>query len=331
MAEEQNNKKTVFLFHGEDKYSSNEKLLRWKNEFMKKYGEESNIEVMDGKSIAPKDFISNIETLPFLCEKRLIIVKDIFKSKKTDNQKLIAEALDKTPDFCIVVFHENDSADKRTSLYKKIGKIGTVDEFKNLKPQEITNWILNRAKKDNINIDFKTANYLTEHCGNELWRVSKELEKLHHYAEDKQINSTMIEEFVTPALSSSVFKLTDCISSKKVDESLKVLQTLKNSGEELTMVFFMIVRHFRILIQVFDMISKGEHSNSITKRLKQHPFVIQKTTQQSRNFTLENLEKIYQELLQIDKKFKTGVIRIYQQDDREFQLAIEKFIINCCK
>lgn len=331
MAQEVNNQKTVFLFHGEDKYSSNEKLLLWKNEFIRKYGEESNIEVLDGRALEPRNFISNLETMPFLCEKRLIIVKDLFKSKKTDDQKAVAEAIEKTPDFCVVIFHENDSADKRTTLYKRILKIGKVEEFNNLKPQEVTNWALNRAKKDNIKIDLKTANFLTEHCGNELWKVSKELEKLHAYAENNPITTKMIEDFVTPALSSSVFKLTDAVAGKKVDESLKVLKTLKESGEELTMVFFMIVRHFRILIQVFDMISKGEHVSTITKKLKQHPFVIQKTTQQSKNFNLETLEKIYKELLKIDKNFKTGIIRIYKQDDREFQLAIEKFIINCCK
>jgi len=331
MAESENNKKTLFLFHGEDKYSSNEKLYLWKNEFLKKYGEESNIEVIDGKSVDPKNFISNLETLPFLCEKRFIIIKDIFKNKKKEDLKKITEALDKTPDFCILVLHENDTADKRTSLYKKIVKIGKVEEFKNLNPNEIAKWILDRAKKDNIKIDLNTANHLTEHCGNKLWRVSKELEKLHHYVEKDDITKKIINEFVTPALSSSVFKLTDAIAGKKVNESIKVLNTLKESGEELTMVFFMIVRHFRILIQVFDMVSKGENQGTITKKLKQHPFVIQKTTQQSKNFTLESLEKIYQELLEIDKKFKTGIIRIYQQDDREFQLAIEKLIINCCK
>ena len=93
----------------------------------------------------------------------------------------------------------------------------------------------------------------------------------------------------------------------------------------------MIVRHFRILIQVHEMAGKNENQHSITQKLKQHPFVIQKTLQQSRNFTSEQLEEIYEKLLEIDVKFKTGIIKTYQQDDSEYKLAMEKLIIECCR
>lgn len=93
----------------------------------------------------------------------------------------------------------------------------------------------------------------------------------------------------------------------------------------------MIVRHFRILLQVNDLIEKHESPKTIEKKLKQHPFVIKKTSQQSRNFNNQTLEKIYQELLNIDIGTKTGKIKTYPANNNEFQLAIEQFIIHCCK
>ncbi|MBD3360847.1 DNA polymerase III subunit delta [Candidatus Peregrinibacteria bacterium] len=324
-------KKTIYLFCGEDTYSSNKKIKFWKNEFIKKYGDESNIEIIDGKNMDTTRFSTNLETVPFLSDKRLLIVKDFLTAGSKDDQKKIAESLIKTPDFCIVVFHENNSPNKTGSLFKKIKQIGTIEEFNHLTPAQLTKWILKKAGKENINISQPTAHHLSLHCGLELWRISNELQKLKLYSNGNEITSQIIDELVVPSLSASIFKLTDAIAGKNPKQSLKTLQILKDSGEELTKIFFMIVRHFRILIQVHDMIQKDERQSTIIKKLKQHPFVIQKTSNQSKNFTPEKLEEIYSKFLQIDKKLKTGIIKIYQGDDREYKLAIEKLIIDCCR
>ncbi len=322
--------KPIFLFCGEDTYSSNQKLKFWTDQFIEKYGENSNIEIIDGKNLDIKNFTTNIETIPFLSEKRLIIIKNFLSTSDKETQKIISDSLEKTPDFCIVVFHETSEIEKTTSVYKKIKTIGKIEEFAPLSPAELTKWILNKAKKETININSKTANFLTLHCGCELWRISNELEKLQTFADGKEITQKMIEDLITPSLSASIFRLTDSISEKNAKESLKTLETLSSTGEELSRIFFMIVRHFRILLQVHEMAKKNENKLTITKKLKQHPFVIQKTLSQSKVFTTEKLENIYQNLLKIDTDFKTGMIKTYQGDDSEYKLAIEQLIINCC-
>ncbi|MFH1218267.1 MAG: DNA polymerase III subunit delta [Candidatus Peregrinibacteria bacterium] len=321
----------IYLLHGEDTYSSSQKVKHWKTEFIKKYGDTSNIEILEGKNLNTTNFQTNLETMPFLSEKRLVIVTNFLKkAKKEENQK-ISKAIEKVPDFCILVFHEIDKFEKTSSLYKKIKKLGKIEEFAPLTPAQLTTHILNTAKKQNILISPKTANYLAIHCGNELWKVSTELEKLATYTNKKEITEPLIDEFVTPSLSASIFKLTDSISEKNAKTSLKTFEILEDSFEGLNRTFFMIVRHFRILIQVHELAQKKESQFSITKRLKQHPYVIQKTLAQSKNFDREKLKKIYAQLLQIDVNLKTGKIRSYQGDYSEYKLAIEKFIINCCK
>ncbi|MFH1284434.1 MAG: DNA polymerase III subunit delta [Candidatus Peregrinibacteria bacterium] len=323
-------KKPVYLFYGEDTYSSNEKVKFWKDEFAKKYGSDS-MEVIDGKNMDISNFITNLEAVPFLSEKRLIVVKNFLAEADKDNQKKIAQALKNIPDFCIVVFHETQDPNKTTSLFKKIKQIGTVTDFEHPSPGQLAKWILEKAKGENIKISPREAHVLSTRCGLERWRVANELDKLKLYANGTEITEKMIDELVTPSLTESIFKLTDAIAGKNPRESLKTLGILKDSGEELTKIFFMIVRHFRILIQVHEMREKGASQPEITQKLKAHPFVIQKTSAQSKNFTTEKLEKIYRKLLEIDRDFKTGIIKIYQGDDSEYKLAIEKLIIDCCE
>lgn len=323
-------KKTIYLFFGEDSYTGNEKLKLWKKEFIKKYGEDG-VEVFSESKFDSNSFATNIEAVPFLSEKKLIIIKDFFaKAKKEDLEKL-SKAIEKTPDFCILVFQESGSIDKRLGLYKKISKLGTVEEFKEKNPSEITSFILTKARREEIKISPLVANYISTHCGSDLWTISNEIKKLKLFAQDKEVTTTMVDQLTTPSLSASVFKLTDTITEKDSRKALQILKTLDENGEELTKIFFMIVRHFRILIQVHDMVQKNESRGTIQKRLKQHPFVIQKTSTQSKNFTSQRLEEIYGKLLEIDKNFKTGVVRIQQGDNRAYSLAIEKLIIDCCR
>jgi DNA polymerase-3 subunit delta len=323
-------KKPVYLFYGDDRYSLNQKLKFWQDEFIKKYGENA-LEIVYGEKLDTSDFATNLETLPFLSEKRLVVVKNFLDLGKEDEQKKVASAIENTPDFCLLIFQENEVPKKTNPIYKKIAKIGTLQEFKVLSPSEITKWIVDKAKKENLKISFFTANYLTQQCGPELWSISNELEKLALFADNKEITKEMIDTLCIPSLTSSIFKLTDEVAQKNVKASLKTFGILKDSGEELNGIFFMLVRHFRILTQVQELVSKGENAPEITKKLKQHPFVIQKTSVQARNFDQKKLITIYEEMLDIDTKVKTGIIKSYKGDNREFELAIEKFIINCCK
>jgi len=323
--------KNIYLFYGEDTYMSSQKVNFWKDQFVKKYGEDANIQVINDKKIDINKLGTDITSVPFLCDKRLIIVKDLLNNLKPEDQKKFAKFLEKTPDFCILVFHETEKFDKTRSLFKKIKAIGKIEEFKPMSLRDLQNWTLKQAQQKKINIDPFTINFLIQHCGTELWRLSSELDKLATYANNEKITKEMIEQLVPASLSASIFKLTDSLATKNTKESLRTLSLLKQTGQDITRVFFMIVRHYRILIQVKDMYERNENKASITKRLRQHPFVIQKSLAQCNMIDLNRLKKIYENLLEIDKGFKTGRIKIIQQDDSQYLLAIEKLIINCCK
>jgi DNA polymerase III subunit delta len=325
--------KNIYLFYGEDSFSCNQKLNYWKKEFVKKH-DESGLESIDGNKIDPANFESNLESMPFLSEKKMIIVKNLLSQKSTEKNKTInkkiAKTIEKTPDFSLLIFHEIQTPDKRTSLYKKIAKIGKIEEFPLLSINALTKRILDQARERNLKIDFNNANYLATQCGLDLWTINNELDKLELFIPNQEITPQAIDEIVHPALSASIFRFTDGLGLKNYKEALKILKILVDSNEELSKIFFMIVRHFRILLQVKSMVDKNEPKHSITKKLKQHPFVIENMLKQSRNFSIEKLEKIYEELLQIDINVKTGITKVYGKNQKEFQLAIEKFIINCC-
>lgn len=322
--------KSVFLFYGENTFSSFEKLNHWKSEFAKKYGD-TNIEQIESDDLDIGKFATDISSVPFLAEKRMIIIKNFLKKAKAEEQKRVAEILESTQDFCLVVFYEDSPPDKRTSLYQKISKIGEVTEFPIPSLKEIISAILEKSKHENIKISPKTTEYLADYCSRNLWTIKNEVEKLKTFADGKEITKEMIDNLVIPSINSSIFKLTDAIALKDNKDSVKTLRNLIESDEELTMIFFMIVRHFRLMIQIKELVDKKDPPFAIAKRLSIHPFVAQTISRQCKNFTEDQLKNIYQKLLKIDTDFKTGNIRITRGDQSEYELAIEKFILECCK
>ncbi len=322
-------KNNIFLFHGGNSFSANKELEIWKKLFIKKY-DESCLEVIDSENFNQTNFINNLETVPFLSEKRLVIIKNFLKHTNDEIQKEIASKLENIPEFSVLIFYENSSADKRKTLFKKISKIAIVKEFESKETLKIEKILLQEIQEKNIKIDKFTLNYLIEICGLDIWKTVNELNKLHSYSNKEKITKEMINEICIPALSTSIFKLTDALSQHNIKNTLKTLQILIDNGEEINMIFFMIVRQFRILMQVKSLLENGENNYSIIKKLKQNPYVIQLASQQCKNFSIEKMKKIYEELLKIDLKTKTGIIKQKKGDQTEFLLAIEEFAIKCC-
>lgn len=152
------------------------------------------------------------------------------------------------------------------------------------------------------------------------------MEKLALYGQNNIVDQHAIENLASPNLSSSIFKLTDYIAAKNARMSLKTLDALLHSGEDLFQIFFMIVRQFRILIQTKACCEKKMDKNQICKKTGISPYFVMNTITQSKNFSFETLENIYKRLLQIDIDTKSGRIKTTTGDNTEMRLAIEKLI-----
>lgn len=324
-------KKPIYLFFGEDSYSAHNKMIFWRDQFEKKHGGDINIAILEGKTLNAQDFRSDIQSTPFLAEKRLVIVKDFLSKGNKDEQKKVSEILEEDiPDFCVIVFIEYEVPDKRSSLYKKINKVGNPQEFKALMGPALFKWIQQRATKMNMDLSPSIARYLGEKAGSDLWNLNNELKKLATYGLKNQITTEAIDNLVHPNLTTSIFKLTDYLAQQNTKESLKTLNILLESGEDMMRIIFMIVRHFRILIQVKDLMNRGDNKKQIISKVKQHPYTISTAMKQSPTFSFDELREIYEALLQIDIGIKTGKIRMLADDKKEILLALETFVVNVC-
>ena len=319
----------IYLFHGEDSYSSQQKANRWQREFIKKY-DEFNTQLLEGENLTAAQISEALNTVPFIVEKKLIIVRDFLRESSTEEQKKVAEKLEETPDYCVLVFVERQKADARLTLFKKIKKIGQIVDFNYLEKPQLTGWIQQEVAKKNGQIGTREAAQLADTVGPDLWQMSHEIEKLTTHDATHPIKAETIEALVTPNLSESIFKLTDYLAQRNRQKSTQTLNTLVESGEDLMQIFHMIVRHFRILIQVHSCISQGMAQPQIVQKTKEHPYAVMTSMKQCNNFDSAKLTQIYRQLLGIDIAIKSGKIKMTTEDKSELRLSLEKLFVELC-
>lgn len=322
-------KKTIYLFHGHDNYSAQQKLNHWRAEFEKKYGD-LNIQVFEGENFTASQFSEAIATVPFLTDKKLLIIRDFLRDGKEDEQKEVAEKLEEAAEYNIIVFIEHEKPDARTALFKRLGKTGQTVEFEDLDDLKLNKWIEDEFTRKSAKIGKREVQFLAETVGPNLWQMSQEVEKLALYSQNQPLDIAAIENLASANVSASIFKLTDYLAQKNSRESLKTLNTLIQSGEDLFQIFFMIVRHFRILIQIKACLGKKLDKQQIIQKTKEHPYAVTQGMNQCKNFSEEKMAAIYKKLLQIDIDTKSSRIKVTTGDNTEMRLALEKLIVDLC-
>jgi DNA polymerase-3 subunit delta len=117
-----------------------------------------------------------------------------------------------------------------------------------------------------------------------------------------------VKLFLPEKVDDSIFNLVDAIVAKQPKNVFKMIQEQYRKGEDAQFVFAMILRQFRILLELRDLFEREDNlpSDIIAKRLALHPFVVKKSLPLLKRYSLEELKNIYHQLLEIDIKTKTG-------------------------
>jgi DNA polymerase-3 subunit delta len=253
------------------------------------------------------------------------------EEKEQQLQKLI-DFIENIPESSVVIFVQSNP-DKRKSLYKKIVQHATVKNFEQLEGPALNKWIKNRIQKYNTTMDTDTAEYLISLTGQDLWKIDQELNKLSSYCAGRPILKRDVDNLVVPTIEANVFHLTDALGTKDHRKAIQNLHRTMAAGDNLRQVFYMIVRQFRLFLQIGGYLDNYPSTTSanIASSLKIHPFVARNTMNQLKHFKTPELKKAYEMLLEIDVGLKTSKIRITVENQDELAMAIEKFILMFCQ
>lgn len=322
----------LIFVYGKDNYQSYQKLKNLQDDFQKKFDpEKTSLITFDlEEEIDLKKIEEEISFFSLFARKKMIVLKNISQNK--DFRKKLLSLIEKKriPKETILVIYEKDEVDMRETFFKILTREKYVYHFDLLKNPELKKWIENEIEKkaglsadQAKQIEPKALEMLIQFVGNDLWQMKNEIEKL--LTHKKIIKEEDVELFVEPKINSTIFNLVEAISKKEKKKSFKLLEDLLEKEDGLY-ILSMIVWQFRNLLKVksffeenrnFQNSSAFSSSRSESRTsprsesrtsLKLHPFVFEKTKFLARNFSFEELKKIYKKLLDLDRKIKKGEI-----------------------
>lgn len=315
----------IIFLYGADTFRSRRKLQELKNKFIKEVDENSgSLEMVDGQNATLKEIGEKINTGSLFVKKRLIIIENIFKNKKdkigaelTDYLQKLNKEKENDSDNILIFWDEEISTAPRglkadlKKLFTYLSKQKYIQEFIPLTNGQILSFIKQEANSYQKDIDAQAASLLITLTGGDLWLISSEIKKLAYRNSDKKIIETAdINEMVPGLYSDDIFALTDALSAKNKSLSTQLLEEQYAAGLGDEYIIVMLIRQFKILLQIRSALDNNLSPNEITSQLKLHPYVIKKGLSQARNFQAVNLKNYLNILIHLDFCNKNGLSNI---------------------
>lgn len=308
----------IIFLYGIDSYRSRQQLNKYKEKFLKDTGNaDGGVIFLDGEKLTLDKLNEQGSTSSLFAEKRMLVVERIFSNKGTKTLFDIAVFLQKKAEKSdnVYLFWDDITGEKmgRSKLFKYLSNLQTAEKFINLTNTEVVTWLKKQVAIEGLTVSAQAGNMLNAYFENNLWLLKNEIEKLIHYKlanqkddNDLEIGVKEVELLCRGKSHENIFALTDAISVKNKKLALELFDKEIENGTDGIYLLTMIVRQFKILLQIKDAMERGMNINEIKNKFRMHPYVIEKTSGQARNFTVATLVGINDALLRIEKAIKTG-------------------------
>jgi len=272
----------------------------------------------------------DLQTVPFLCPKKAVLVKnpEFLTGKDSKNQihdlNLLSSFLENPITDNIMIIHAPyEKLDERKKLVKLLKKKSEFIKFEKNTEESLKQWVKNRLMDKEIDFEADAIQLLLKLTQAKIDLLDQELEKIDLYflsASSKKLTTEIVQLIVTRQLDDNVFLLTDALTQHKVKEAYKIYQDLLAQNEEPFKLLILIGTQFRLMKHIIQLSRQGYTEANIAKILGVHPYRVKVIGHQAQRFKLEVIEAYIYQISQMDYKIKTGSL--------QKELAIELLILN---
>jgi DNA polymerase-3 subunit delta len=304
---------TFYVLHGADEFSLGETLASFKRRLGPPDTVDLNTTVFDGRKVTLAELRHACDAIPFMAEKRLVVVEGLLTRivNQADYLLALTEYLPQLPETTRLVFAETKPLSSSHAVLKLAGQDerGYAKQFNPPDAKTLPGWIEKRVRKHGGEIELQAATQLAAVVGADLRLLDQEIVKLVTYVgEEWPIKQEDVDAVVPYAQSAVVFDLVDALGRRDGRTAARTLHQLLDAGEHPLGLLAMVVRQFRLLLQVKELKAEGANPQTIAKTLGIHPFPARKLHGQAIHFTAAQLEVAYRHLLDTDIAIKSGEI-----------------------
>lgn len=304
----------VYLFTGPEEWIKREAVEALRAKLLPPGLEQLNDSSLEG--VTAQQIIDAAETLPMMCERRMVVVRDWVpllpgKSKNEEAEtELLGKWLANPPESCVTVFYMRTEPDGRKKAVTLLKKKATPVSFDALTDAELSKWVAGRLKPLGKRMGAPALNSLSFMAGRDLTRLAGELDKLAAYVgERSEITQADVREIVSASLEYNVFELLNHLLEGKLGDAQRMVNTLLMGGQTAIGILAMLARQLRQLAHMRYALDAGEPVESIQTTLKMHPYAAKQTARQCRGRSAADFQALYEQCVAADFDIKSGRLR----------------------
>lgn len=323
----------IIFFYGENDFKISQKIKELEDKFVREVDTSGqNIFKFDGEKIKLEEIAGQIASGSLFSNKKMVLIFDLIKNKQKNIFKNLFDYLEKNKVAAssdIFLFIEKNiksktggslvkvSAGKESVLNKEEKELYNffqrqkfTQEFKNFTSLELSNLIKKELSDNDLKIDNKEIQLLLALNENDPWSLNNELKKIINFKlgsnSDNKVSSEDIEKISSGIFSENIFSFTDAISNKNAKLASQILEEQYLAGLEPDYILSMLLRQFKILLQIRELLDANYTTAKITSTLKLHPFIISKGINQAKNFDSKKIKKIINTLAETELQNRQG-------------------------
>lgn len=304
----------VYMLFGEEKYFLKDSQARLEKLVPVNKKETFNfIEFSDSSTV--DDIADAAYAMPFMAEKKLVIVKDFNVETKSSNEiKKLNELLSDLNPSTVLIFSYPTLIFKQTAkwkeLIKNINTGGVVAKFEVLESQQLSKFIQKLAKNNGYSISKYNCDKIIEYVGNDMNNIKNEVNKLCSLSSNEEITTEIIENSVVKNLETTVFILVKSIISSNYANAYQQLDLLFANKEEPVAILARIIDDFIDLYRVKAAVEAKKPATTPAEyaNYKGKEFRLRNSAKYLHNFSNEKLVKCLDLLMESDLLLKSSQV-----------------------
>ncbi|WP_221565690.1 DNA polymerase III subunit delta [Alkalihalobacillus sp. TS-13] len=323
---------SLYLLYGKEKYILEYTQKMIVQAVLEEETADFNLSAFDMEEQSIDTAIEDAETLPFMGERRVVILQNPYfltgaktKSKVEHDLKRLESYLKDPSEQAIVIFvAPYEKLDERKKIVKTLKKQAEVMVADKMNVRLQKDWIEHAAKEANVTISNEAAERLIQLQGENLALLISEVKKMALYVgEGEQIDPQTVDELISRSLESNVFTMVEHVANRRIDSALRICYDLLKQNEEPIKLMALLSRQFRIILQVKQLRVQGHTEKNIASTLSLHPYAVKIAAKQSASFQEDELKSLLMKAADADFEMKTG--------QRDKTLTLELFLTSLAR
>ncbi len=297
----------VYFFHGEEPYFMDVAVKSFENDVLGEDEKAFGQTVLYGKDTSIPEIVALAQQFPMFGDLNLIVVKEAQDLKFNESERdILTNYVNSPVETTVLVFaHKYKKFAVNTKLAKALSKHGMIFLSEAVKEQHLPRWISDEC----TNLGIKTApnipQLLSEYLGNNLSRISNELNKLKIVLEDGEIlDGALVEKHIGISKDYNNFELRKAIAERNREKTMKIAFYMGKNDKvnPFPAAVSMLYNFFSNLVMA--QATSTKDTRAIQSSLGMNYYEAQDVVVAMRNYSLKNSTRIISILREMDLKSK---------------------------